>query len=422
MDKETQVDPNKILFMTLIGEKSLAVTEENIFRFCCDKNVIKKKIDVLIICSEKTKINANNLKNTISNSSCKKAINKIYSVFFDNIESIREMQNSLENTVKEIYSYVFLDITGGNKLMALATYQYAKNKFNKNLISIYKNSESDNIINVDNGRVLTLDNQDRPVSKFFDIAGIHENQYNSKKPMYNSLNNYIDLFYKFINGFKEAQHSLIQIYKNKEPKFKHCFNLLEDLKAKKIPEQKINLILDYLEFIKINPNSVSKKEYKFVTGGWFEDFIYHYIKEINNLQEDEILLDVTILKDNFPNEFDAIYIDNSNVLNIVECKTGVGFNDKTGLASSDIYKVKECVNRIFGIDKKFNIHFFTLSTIAKNSPLINLVKSLSNSSDCKIELYDIEEILNRMDNYKNIIKDVNESEGYNLSYLFEKKS
>jgi len=100
---------------------------------------------------------------------------------------------------------------------------------------------------------------------------------------------------------------------------------------------------------------LSKYEARYLTGGWFEEYTFSYIKE--HLQPDDILLDVTFKTENGQvNELDVVFTLN-NKLYVIECKTG-GVN-KAIEAAPIIYKAA-ALKKFFGLAA--NTIIFSLSS------------------------------------------------------------
>jgi len=78
--------------------------------------------------------------------------------------------------------------------------------------------------------------------------------------------------------------------------------------------------LDKLIFTPTNPNKLTKYETRYITGDWFEEWVYYKVKNELNLNDNEIGIGYQLLKDNVPNELDVLFIY-EHKLYIIECKT-----------------------------------------------------------------------------------------------------
>lgn len=69
-------------------------------------------------------------------------------------------------------------------------------------------------------------------------------------------------------------------------------------------------------------NKLDKKETKYFSGDWLEEYVYFKIKDELNLNDDEILTGCTLKKEQTNNEIDVIFIHNHKLF-IIECKTSI---------------------------------------------------------------------------------------------------
>jgi hypothetical protein len=73
-------------------------------------------------------------------------------------------------------------------------------------------------------------------------------------------------------------------------------------------------------------NAIDKDETKYLTGEWFEEYIYHRIKTLLNIDDEHIGLGLILTKGNSRNEYDVIFTK-KNALYVIECKTDVSDNN-----------------------------------------------------------------------------------------------
>jgi hypothetical protein len=97
----------------------------------------------------------------------------------------------------------------------------------------------------------------------------------------------------------------------------------------------LSKFLNYIGFVPERPGSLQSYEIEYLTGGWFEEYVYALIKNV--LQPDDIAMGVHIsngiIKHN--NELDVCFIK-ANKLFVIECKTGV---TSESLFNEIVYKV-----------------------------------------------------------------------------------
>ena len=87
-----------------------------------------------------------------------------------------------------------------------------------------------------------------------------------------------------------------------------------------------------------NEGIISKKEIEYLTGGWFEEYVYYTLKDANIVQDTDILCGVSKKNGQSDNEFDIVILK-ENQLHIIECKTYICNNDKSSLPLDTIYKL-----------------------------------------------------------------------------------
>lgn len=130
-------------------------------------------------------------------------------------------------------------------------------------------------------------------------------------------------------------------------------------------KQKISAFAGLDEFLKEigfplsdrNGDYISGEEICFLTGDWFEEFVYHRVKDEFGISEENIKTGVTLTKEGTMNEFDVMFFYNGMIYTI-ECKTSIK-NRESNIMTDTIYKVKALQNNL-GYYSDSNI--FTLSS------------------------------------------------------------
>jgi hypothetical protein len=78
--------------------------------------------------------------------------------------------------------------------------------------------------------------------------------------------------------------------------------------------------LDKIKYASVE--NLSKKDTKYLSGDWFEEYVYFKIKDELQLSEEEIATGLNLNKEGTPNEIDVVFI-HDHKLYIIECKTSV---------------------------------------------------------------------------------------------------
>ena len=136
-----------------------------------------------------------------------------------------------------------------------------------------------------------------------------------------------------ISRSTEADETLRLKYRNSE------FIKIEEVehpKDKKMtPIPNLSKFLDFIGFIPEKEGYLQKGEIEYLTGGWFEEYVYYFIKATLNPQD--IAMGVHISNDGLKhdNELDVCFMK-ANKLYVIECKTGVY---SESLFNDIVYKV-----------------------------------------------------------------------------------
>jgi hypothetical protein len=216
-----------------------------------------------------------------------------------------------------------LNITGGNKLMMLIAYNYFVSKSCK----IY-------YLPIGKMDYLPLHPQDSAPLKVLSMLSLEE-----------YLHSYgTEIIYRgrCFRSFKENEHFKENLFDKYHKLISRLVDWQRGKEAKKMEKNKTACSVDSGKFGEIdkdelknffkdcgiNSNSVKNYDVRYVTGNWFEEYIYQLIRPY--LKANEVALNVNIQKvqpDEQPyryvdNELDVVYI-RENKLHVIECKTSV---------------------------------------------------------------------------------------------------
>ncbi len=100
---------------------------------------------------------------------------------------------------------------------------------------------------------------------------------------------------------------------------------------------------------------LSSKEVQYITGGWFEEYIYYAIKRELNPTDVAIGVSVQRPGSEYPNDLDVVFTY-KNRLFAIECKTGVG---KPALYHQIVYKACALKEALLGM--RSNAYIFSLN-------------------------------------------------------------
>lgn len=121
-------------------------------------------------------------------------------------------------------------------------------------------------------------------------------------------------------------------------------------------------LCDYgMEFL--DQDVITKNETKYITGDWFEEYMYNFIMEIGLVDKENIRQGFELVKAESKNEYDVMFVK-ENSLYVIECKTDISdhANDQQGkiseLFTSTLYKAAT-LKKEFGL--VVNYYLFALN-------------------------------------------------------------
>lgn len=122
-----------------------------------------------------------------------------------------------------------------------------------------------------------------------------------------------------------------------------------------IPIPNLSKFLDFIKFTPKEPGMLSQQELDYLTGGWFEEYVYYLIKAV--VKPDDMAIGVRIdgcteIRHN--NELDVSFIKN-NQLYVIECKSGIS---SESMFNEIVYKVSALKEVLLGVD--CNSYIFSL--------------------------------------------------------------
>ncbi|MCQ2209939.1 MAG: DUF1887 family CARF protein [Paludibacteraceae bacterium] len=140
-------------------------------------------------------------------------------------------------------------------------------------------------------------------------------------------------------------------------KFYRCKNkvAIQDIISPQLEEDEpipdIVNFLAYLHFTPQNPELLTKEELEYLTGGWFEEYVYYMMKR--ELNPDDIAIGVKIYTKGVKrqNELDVVFTK-GNKFYVVECKTGV---QTESIFNEIVYKACALKEALLGVSCLFHI-------------------------------------------------------------------
>jgi hypothetical protein len=287
--------------------------------------------------------------------SCNDKIQEVKIIEVDEY-NLKDFESKIEAQI-EVFpnTEVFLNITGGTKIMALGAYNYFLSKF----------SDSTKVFYLDGGK-----NQFRqiypPVEK-----NIISHNYKIDLATYLKSNGVRDGANKnyeqkdilkrntTIKDFETSKKILEVFLNNRNHKIYEAINFLH---TNKLRENQLKLDEypgfnnHYAELIRFGFEPVNKlkgwlstKETKYLTGDWFEEYVLFTIKRLFNFEGPEIGMGLHIYREGSPNEIDILFTY-KNSLYFIECKSSISVDGqiKNNLYNETLYKAAS-LKKDFGL-------------------------------------------------------------------------
>jgi hypothetical protein len=297
---------------------------------------------------------------------------KILPYVLVNAFSFEDVELQLNAVINDEDRYL-VNLTGGTKIMSLATRE------------VFKNVQSE---------MYYLTGMNKESIKLFPGRNKPSSTNNTKISLEEYLNAYgFNVISKgTMVKSNEQTKKVLAFYTNAIQK--EDFIILEDLRVnyrgKKLSDfSKVEGLGGVLEKMKFEPQTagvVTKEEVKYLTGEWLEEFMLDYLKQEKGLLDNEIGMGWQLHKDNgevnaIPNEFDILFVKN-NQLQIIECKSSIFTNieETKNLIAETIYKADSLRNKL-GLFA--NTAIITVSDL--NTPKLKIPLERADASRVKVK-------------------------------------
>lgn len=260
----------------------------------------------------------------------------------------------------------YLNLAGGNRYMTLSVqhvfeefntlFFYTQTRENQIVKTIFDNSIYD-----DDDEVFPIKHR-MTLKEYFGLYGL-ESDVDEPRKMVKETPFSQHLFTLFSqNLLGQGDYQVMETLRNKYRNWK--FLIISEVenphKEHMTPIPNLSKFLNYIGFVPERNGSLQSYEIEYLTGGWFEEYVYALIKDV--LQPDDIAMGVHIsngiIKHN--NELDVCFIK-ANKLFVIECKTGV---TSESLFNEIVYKVCALKEVLLGTS---NSYIFSLKKDLKGN-------------------------------------------------------
>ncbi|MBQ8957483.1 MAG: DUF1887 family protein [Bacteroidales bacterium] len=260
----------------------------------------------------------------------------------------------------------YLNLAGGNRYMTLSVqhvfeefdtlFFYTQTRENQIVKTIFDNSIYD-----DDDEVFPIKHR-MTLKEYFGLYGLQSDMDQPRK-MVKDVAFSQHLFTMFSqNLLGQGDYKVMELLREKYRNWKFLIVSQVEKPEKDYMTAIPNLgkFLDFIGFEPERKGSLQSYEIEYLTGGWFEEYVYSLIKEV--LQPDDIAMGVHIsngkIKHN--NELDVCFIK-ANKLFVIECKTGV---TSESLFNEIVYKVCALKEVLLGSG---NSYIFSLKKDSKGT-------------------------------------------------------
>ncbi len=274
-------------------------------------------------------------------------------------ERICRVINSLIDPNTEYY----VNLAGGTRYMALSvqhvfsnyksTFFYIQTRENLIVKTIFDNSIYDN-----DDEILPIKYR-MTLGEYFSVYGLTHDLETLGVPVASvqQVQAMFNLFSKRL--LRNSDYKVLDVLREKYRGWKYLdiHEVETTLNDKMIPIPNLSQFLEFIHFTPAKQGVLSQEELDYLTGGWFEEYVYYLIKAV--VQPDDIAIGVRIdgcteIRHN--NELDVCFIKN-NQLFVIECKSGI---HSESMFNEIVYKVcalkevllgMECNSYIFSLKK-----------------------------------------------------------------------
>lgn len=267
---------------------------------------------------------------------------------------------TINNSVDKDSTY-YVNLAGGTRYMALSvqhvfsnyqsTFFYIQTHENLIVKTIFDNSIYDN-----DDEVVPIRHK-MTLGEYFEVHGL-SHDLDVPKPLVSNEKQSMHMFNLFAKKrLNSSDYKVLDILREKYRNWKYI-DIIEvetTTKESMVPIPNLSKFLNYIQFEPAEDGLLQHNELDYLTGGWFEEYVYYLVKSV--FQPDDIAIGVHIdgiteIKHN--NELDVCFIKN-NQLFVIECKTGI---NSDSMFNEIVYKVSALKEVLLGME--CNSYIFSL--------------------------------------------------------------
>lgn len=316
--------------------------------------------------------------------------------------SFDDIENQFRNFTFTDYDKVIVNITGGTKVMSIEAFDFFK-QLNAKLYYVTNDNKLIQISSKESNHVKSF-SQDITLKEYLTAYGFS-----------------VSLSEPSGFTFEETKRLYENYNKINLNDYTDALKVLHVNRDKNVKGDKFETIKPFLNAVGFNPNEaglLTKNETKYLTGGWFEEYIGYCIKQELGLKDDNIMIGAVITKElpqkvkndvkemlcNDPNlkgisssnEMDVMFMYNGTFYSI-ECKTSLiaykqQVNSKGELVDKPYNILGETIYKSDSLKGRFGL--YPKTSIITLTDFKEYCKGTSDG-DHKNKIREMEEFINR---------------------------
>ena len=257
------------------------------------------------------------------------------------------------NSAVDKHAEYYVNLAGGTRYMALSvqhvfsnfksTFFYIQTRENLIVKTIFDNSIYD-----DDDEILPIKYR-MNLGEYLEVYGL-SHDLGTPKLVISDDQQAKSMFALFSNRkLSSSDYKVMELLREKYRNWKYIDikeveNTVNDSMT---PIPNLSKFLDFIKFTPKKEGLLVHEELDYLTGGWFEEYVYHLIKATVN--PDDIAIGVHIdgiteIKHN--NELDVCFIKNNQFF-VIECKSGI---NSESMFNEIVYKVSSLKEVLLGLD------------------------------------------------------------------------
>ena len=247
----------------------------------------------------------------------------------------------------------YVNLAGGTRYMALSvqhvfsnfhsTFFYIQTRENLIVKTIFDDSIYD-----DDDEILPIRYRMK-LGEYFEVHGL-SHDLDTPKPLVGTVQQAQHMFHLFSKQLiGNNDYKVMEVLRNKYRSWKYINieDIENSINDEMPPIPYLSKFLKNIGFVPKEKGVLQHEELDFLTGGWFEEYVYYLFKSV--LQPDDIAIGVRIdgcteIRHN--NELDVCFIKN-NQLFVIECKSGIS---SESMFNEIVYKVSSLKEVLLGLD------------------------------------------------------------------------